>query len=329
MKGYFVNRGTICTVSNDAIAAIRAHFQDANANPLPDDIQNPPSPMPATRDCTYVPTADERRTFLASPEIFACESQRHAETILAAIQDPDVRRRVRRESQNDARRVIKVVAQIRNELTSAQISNQLARISRHVKQGLDSISLMSWSRWRIAYDDLAFCLPATHALPRSYIAQDYRKAIIPLGSEFALLVATEIKIRQAENDDTGTAAAIHMVIEEQQIHAQRTQGRALQSTDRRDARAGAKQDPRKLPRRPGRGRQNFHASSGRGYKANTAPNNFAWNENRRLCTNHGKPGCNGRHLDKDCPLGSAGAGRALAAHEHRSMDFDTPCDTSN
>ena len=48
MKGYFVNRGTICTVSNDAIAAIRAHFQDANANPLPDDIQNPPSPMPAT-----------------------------------------------------------------------------------------------------------------------------------------------------------------------------------------------------------------------------------------------------------------------------------------
>ena len=49
MKGYFVNRGTICTVSNDAIAAIRAHFQDATANPLPDDIQNPPSPMPATR----------------------------------------------------------------------------------------------------------------------------------------------------------------------------------------------------------------------------------------------------------------------------------------
>ena len=171
MKGYFVHRGNICTVSNDAIATIRAHFHDAAANPLPDDIQNPPSPMPATRDCTYVPTTDDRRTFVASPEIFMCESQRHAETLLAAIQDPDVRRRVRSESRGDARRVIQVIARIRSELTSAQISNQLARLSRHVKQGLDSLSLMSWSRWRTAYDDLAFCLPATHALPQSYIAQ--------------------------------------------------------------------------------------------------------------------------------------------------------------
>ena len=321
LKGYFVNRGMILAVSCDAIGTIRAHFQDAANNPLPDDIQNPPIPARATRDCTYVPNAEDKKTFVASPEIFMCEAQKHAETLLAAIQDPDVRRRVRGESHGDAREVIRSIAHIRTELTPAQISNQLARLARHTRQGIQSMSLSAWSRWRTAYDDMAFCLPKTHALPFSYIAQDYRKAVLTLGAEFAMLVATEVKIKQAENCDKLTAAAIHTVIEEQQLTAQH-EGRAMQATDRRDSSRAGRGDPRKLPRRPGRGnnfrpsiqsnQSNLHARP----NINRPNGNLTWNDGRRLCVNHGKPGCDGKHMDRDCPLaGGARKGRALTAHK--------------
>ena len=114
LKDYFVSRGVIFTANADATGRIRAHFNDPAANPLPDNIQDPPIPVPTTAECTYVPTTEDRRLYNTSPLIFASEASRRNEEILSAIIDPDVRRRLRRDAGGDARMLIRCIADVRN-----------------------------------------------------------------------------------------------------------------------------------------------------------------------------------------------------------------------
>ena len=313
---YYVSKNMIIAANADVVARVKEHFNNPIANPLPDDIQHPNlNPRVPSSDCTYNLTAEDKKLYCASPALFLCESSVHCQTLLSAITNPDVARRIRAASQGDARHVLKEIDMIRGELTSAQIAHHLSRISAYTKKGVAHLSAAAWAAWKTTYDDLVFCLPAAHALPGTYVAQDYRQAISPLGSEFCLLVDTEIKIRSANANPIATAAAIQMVAEEQELALVR-RGNAMSSVDRRTEGAPPRnRDPRKLPRGKGRGGEGRGGRSGfqtRGGKPTTP---YPWNDSRRLCSNYGDPRCgNGRHLDKDCPINKSGAGRTLTVH---------------
>ena len=89
LNSYFISRQQIITASSDVVPMVRQHFSDPVAFPLADDIQNPPDPpLPATRDTTYVLTAEDRRLYVASPEILLAESSRWCQVILSAISNP-------------------------------------------------------------------------------------------------------------------------------------------------------------------------------------------------------------------------------------------------
>ena len=317
LADYFVSKHLIIAANADVVARVKAHFNNPIAVPLPVDIQNPSrNPLIPSSDCTYTLTAEDKKSFCASPALFLCESSVHCQTLLSAISNPDVARRVRLASHGDARHVLCQIAVIRGELTPAQVAHHLSRIAAFTKKGITRISAAAWAAWKTQYDDLVFCLPATHALPGTYIAQDYTKAIQPLGPDFGLLVATEIKIRNANADAIATAAAIQMVTEEQEL-VQDSRGVVRYSVERRSEGAPSyNKDPRKLPRagKGGRGggrggRTSFQTKGGK----TSAP--YPWNDSRRLCSNYGDPRCgDGRHLDRNCPINKAGGGRALAAH---------------
>ena len=221
LKGFFVSRGTIFCASADALLDVKNFYLDPIGHPLPSNIMEPPNPpIAATRNCTYVPTADDRRLYAASPEIFLATSAIVAERMIAAVTSPDVARRIRTAANGDARMALVEIATIRDEVTPAQIAFHMQKISNHVKAGVVTADPAAWSRWKHQYSDYLWCLPATHALPDTYVAQDYRRAIQPLGPEVCLLVSTEVKIRNAESNPVATAAAIHRVVEDMSVRTE-------------------------------------------------------------------------------------------------------------
>ena len=344
LKGYFVSRNMIICCSGDAVLACKLYHSDPIAHPLPSDIQNPPNPpAEATRESAYIPTTEDRRTYTASPEIFMHASSMLCQTLLSSITNRDVARRVRSESNNDARQVLISLANIRGELTAAHISHQLAKITQFARAGVHELAPSAFSEWKSTYQDMVFTLPLTHRLPDTYVAQDYRRAIQPLGDKFCHLVATEVKIKDAEDSPTLTAGAITLVLEERHLALQeQPQGNghafnAIGGSQREPPRAHpansrtARRDPRKHAR--GRG-SSFH-----GNQSNFVNNGWqnkpssqgqpsyrpalTWNPNRRLCMNHGRdPRCDGRHLDRDCPAGKPGEGRSLTATQATAVPPD-------
>ena len=188
LHSYYTSKNSqIITASNDMIPILRAHF---SGEPMQGDIQNPPLPHPATRDTTYVLSAEEKKTFTPAPELFVTQSAIVNSHILKAILNPDVQRRVREYAAGDARRALQAIVAIRGEITPAQITHMLARIAHTATTGITIISPIAVARWKKIYDDLVFCLPEAHQLPKTYIAQDYKRAILPLGQDFNMLVTT-------------------------------------------------------------------------------------------------------------------------------------------
>ena len=228
--------------------------------------------------------------------------------ILSAIANPDVQRRIRNEANGDARRAIRCIARIKGEVTPAQITHHLARISNLATTGVATCNPLAFAKWKTTYDDMVFCLPDNHRLPATYIAQDYRRAIVPLGHDFNMLVSTEIKIRNCDADPVETAAAIQMIADEQHLK-QRQQGSAMASINRpRQGTQHAKQsgDPRKFQRNRSNNPKQKQSSN----------NTLVWNDRRRLCIHYGKDSrcLDGKHMDKDCPSRLSSSGRSLASH---------------
>ena len=171
LNDYFVSKSanTIIAANADVVLAVKQHFSDPVAHPLADDIQHPNlHPRVPSSDCTYTLTAEDKRLYNASPALFLCECSVHCQTLICAISNPDVARRVRNNSHGDARHVLAEIARIRGELTTAQIAHHLSRIATFVKQGITRAS--GWPAWKTLYDDLTFCLPLAHALPATYIS---------------------------------------------------------------------------------------------------------------------------------------------------------------
>ena len=164
---------------------------------------------------------------------------------------------------------------------------------------------------------------------------------MPLGSDVCLLVATEVKLRHAENDPTETAAAITTVLQEKSLAVESTQpgacGNVFNVAGQTAPRDGFKRktgDPRKAPSRARNGRaasvQNQFGSSRAVTAANfrnekSSSNDFKWHNERRLCVNYGKdPRClDGKHLDRDCPANRGRAGRTLICAD-ASVPIDPP-----
>ena len=136
LQGWFVNKTTIVTANADIIIIVKDHYADPLTNTMPTNIQEPPNPpIPATRTSTYNPTTEDKKLFIASPELFMAQSQVVLEAILHAISNPDVKRRVRTMAKGDARMALVEIAIIRRELTSAQISHHLQKINQFAKTG--------------------------------------------------------------------------------------------------------------------------------------------------------------------------------------------------
>ena len=86
LKGFWVSRGTIYCASGDALLNVKNYYLDPTVHPLPDNIQDPPNPpIAATRNSNYTPTADDRRLYAASPEIFLATCAIVSEKILQSI----------------------------------------------------------------------------------------------------------------------------------------------------------------------------------------------------------------------------------------------------
>ena len=205
--------------------------------------------------------------------------------------------------------------------------------------GVTTVSATAFNRWKVTYDDMNYCLPATHRLPETYVAQDYRRAIYPLGANVGLLVSTEVKVQQADNNPVRTAAATHQVLSEQEQVAQSagvsyaaTQHGTQQPTPRSQR---ARADPRK--HRGGRSdRGSRPAGSSVQNSSNSSTNSrgsrpdLKWTSDMRLCVNHGRdPLCgDGRHLDRDCPA-KRSTGRAFASHATDTICEPENCDQSD
>ena len=96
LKGYIITRGMITCASADALLNIKNHHLDPVEHPLPESLQDPPDPpIAATRNSEYTPTAEDRRLYQSSPEIFLHSSSIVLEHILKAVSNPDVARRIR------------------------------------------------------------------------------------------------------------------------------------------------------------------------------------------------------------------------------------------
>ena len=308
LQNWVTSKNTIIVLNPDIIPRIRAAYQNPEQQILHEDIQNPPTPpMTAARDGNYSMTAEDKRQFCNSPELFFAMSGQRAAAIIGSIQNTTIARRVRANARGDARAVLCEIVAIRNQLTSAHITTHLRRIAAYARQGITGMTIAAWSKFREEYDDMTFCLPGTHALPDAYVAQDYRRAIAPLGPQFNMLVSTEIKLRQADSLSTETAAAIASIIDEQSLlaAAEPPQRSTLMSANREQA-ATPRGDPRKLPRPTSKWMgAKKHASTSKFSSGNNRPkfSDLKWDESRRPCINFGSdPRCDGKHLDRDCPI---------------------------
>ena len=269
LQGWFVSKNTIICASSDVVPLVKAHYQDPVNNPLPNDIQHPPNPPTmATRASVYNPTVEDKKLFVASPELFMHQCAVVLQQILNAIKNPDVARRIRQAAKGDARLALLEIVTIRNELTSAQIAHHLQMIAKLAKTGIAEPNAPAFASFKDRYEKMAFALPKTHSLPDSYIAQDYRRAILPLGDEICLLISTEIKIRSAESDPEVTAQAISMVLDEYTLSHQGTHsdsGNAFTSQMGRENKPpnrARNPDPRKHPN-PNMFQQNRSQNSNR------------------------------------------------------------------
>ena len=94
LQGYFVSRNVLVCASTDAAQAVKLFHIDPANNPMPHtplDVLNPADPpIEATRDSTYVLSAEERKLYTASPELFNHASQTRASEIISSIENPDV-----------------------------------------------------------------------------------------------------------------------------------------------------------------------------------------------------------------------------------------------
>ena len=322
LQGFYVSRNTIIVASPSTVNVVKQYYTDPIAFPLHTDIYNPPNPpLPANRLPSEHPlSADDKRIYLVSPELLLAESAVHCESIISAVTNPNVARRLRDYSQNDARWTLLAICAIRDELTPAQITTHLERIAAFARAGITDLSATTFGAWRSEYDDLCVCLPAAHRLPEAYVCQDYLRAVEPLGSEVSLLVSNEIRISNSENHSAEIATSIVNVLEKLALKAPAA-GNAFSSVgrgngDRRSERPTGRGDPRKLPRPSGRtakpSRAGMQSTSNKTYNSSgTTGSN--WHPGRRLCSNFGKdPLCkDGQHMDACCPANQR-AGRALA-----------------
>ena len=178
LQGYFVSKNVIVCASADAAQAVKLFHLDPVLNPMPNqplDVLNPPDPpIEATRNATYALTADDKKLYVASPELFNHASQQHCSDIISRINNPDVARRVRNASLGDVRRALIEISHIRGELTNAHITHHLMKISAHAKQGISTIDPFAFSKWKNMHQNMLFMLPITHRLPDTYIAENYR-----------------------------------------------------------------------------------------------------------------------------------------------------------
>ena len=92
LKGFFASRNVLIIVSADHLAHVKAFFM-GNAI-LPNDFQDPPDPpVAATLDCTYNLTVDDKKQYVASPQLFLAESAKLNAQALQRITNTTVQRR--------------------------------------------------------------------------------------------------------------------------------------------------------------------------------------------------------------------------------------------
>ena len=179
LKNYFISRNMIIVANADCIVSIKQYYMNPNQFPLPDQIQNPPNPpVPATRNVDYAPTVEEKKIYLASPELFLAKCSELNEKCLSVIENSTMQRRIRTASLGDVRLLIVAVAAVRDEVTDSQIAIHLARIADFVSKGINQVDISVWNAFRTDLDDMTFCLPAPRvARPAGHL----RRAKLPQG----------------------------------------------------------------------------------------------------------------------------------------------------
>ena len=182
LQGFYVNRNTIIVASPSTVNAVKQYYTDPTQFPLPSDIYNPPNPpLPANRIPGDHPlSADDKRIYLVSPELLLAEAAVQCENIIGAVTNPNVARRLRNYSRNDARWALLAICEIRDELTPAQITTHLERIATFARTGITVMCATAFGTWRSEYDDMCFCLPPAHRLPEPW---NRRRRGAAVGSE--------------------------------------------------------------------------------------------------------------------------------------------------
>ena len=139
------------------------------------------------------------------------------------------------------------------------------------KNGLAEPSLACFNRWKRDYKSWNDA-NTSNVLPDTILAARYAAVVRKLGGKVETDLDTEIKINQAQGDLAKTIACIETVL---------TDREADEVTQGRGEALKANFDPRKSDK----------------------PKPTEWTSDLRLCRNHDLVGCNGKHLNKDCPLG--------------------------
>ena len=338
-KGYFSSYNKIITSSADLIPTIKADMS-APTSTVGQSADAPLTPARPTQErASYVLSDEDKRAFQVSPQLFAEKLQQIESVILERITDRSVSEDLERRSRGNAIELISLLRERHRAMPMADIVYITELLNDKAATGVGSMVQTAnseenaFSLWKSDFDDHLLCLPPGHTLPEAYVAKLYVQSMTSLDPAILEQIDLEVTITSADTSPSDTATAIRKVLRKRSLRASQDArragaGRAL-AAPQTPQHANRRSDPRKLSAaRPppvsaaGRSTPNNFGSIKRIYISDTTPS-LKWHDKRRVCSNFGIiKGCDGKHMDKDCPVA---AGRAAIA---RSNCDSPPTDNS-
>ena len=255
-------------------AAFAAALQRTNQE-LADAAAAAGAPAPAPSLVPTFPTELPKGSAVSvAASVIQCKRNELCDTILATVPDDDKAEELRQKCGGDGCHLLRYIfteSSVVSDKVSGAIDREMLNL---MTNGLAEPTLACFNRWKREYKSWNES-NTTNVLPDSILAARYAAVVRKLGGKIETELDTEIKVSAAKGDLAKTIACIETVLTDREADdVVQGKGGALASQGF---------DPRK----------------------NEAPTDkppLVWNPKMRRCRNHDLKGCNGKHLNADCPL---------------------------